>query len=70
MLTPKSMQIENKKLPKNDSMKTSSFVRELIIGSLVGFFNQCIIANPPMPKRSHASKNTGNTMVSGFESAT
>ena len=70
MLTPNSMQIENKKLPRNDSKNTNQRVCDVIGASPTGFFSQCAIASPPMPKRSQASKNTGIAATSGLDKAT
>ena len=69
-LTPNIMQIENRKLPRNDSRNTSARVRPVIGGSSAGRLSQCGMAAAAMPKRSHASRNTGNAATSGFDSAT
>ena len=66
MLTPNSMQIENRKLPRNDSTKSKRLVLELMGISVAGFLSQCSIAAPPMPKRNQASKKTGMTAISEF----
>ena len=39
-------------------------------GSSGGFFSQCSMATPPMPKRSQASSSTGKIAASGLDSAT
>jgi hypothetical protein len=70
MLTPNSMQMENKKLPKKDCQNSSQRVRAVQAGSSGGRRSQCGMANPPKPKRSHASRKTGKAATSGFESAT
>ena len=70
MLTPNSMQIENKKLPRKDSRNSSFWVWPLIGVSCAGFFSQCSIAMPPIPNRSQASRNTGSAATSGLDSAT
>ncbi len=70
MLMPNSMQIENKKLPKNDSKNSKRLVWGVIGTSLAGFFSQCSIAAPPMPKRSQASRKTGRATTSGLDKAT
>ena len=70
MLTPNSMQIENKKLPKNDSRNSRRLVWPVIGASSTGFFSQCNMAAPPIPKRSQASKKTGRAATSGLDKAT
>ena len=70
MLTPYSMQMENRKLPRNDSRNTSCRVCRVIGGSSAGLRSQCSMAKPPMPKRSQASRNTGSAAASGLDSAT
>jgi len=69
-LTPKSMQMENMKLPRKDSRNSSQRVLVVRGGSSAGLRSHEIMARPPMPKRSHASRNTGMTATSGFDSAT
>jgi len=69
-LTPYSMHIENRKLPRNDSVKTSTRVRRVMTGSCNGRFSQCGMATAAMPKRSQANSNTGKTATSGFDNAT
>ena len=70
MLTPNSMQMENKKLPKNDSKKTSFLVCKLMGGSSAGFLSHRVIAKPPIPKRIQANKKTGKVIDKGLDSAT
>src|SRR5450830_566094 len=70
MLTPVIMQIENRKLPRNDSRNTSNFMRGANGASSAGFFSQRNIATAPMPKRNQASKNTGSASASGLVRAT
>ena len=70
MLTPNSMQMENRKLPKNDSRNSNRLVWDVKGASPRGFFSQCSIAAPPMPKRSQASKKTGRAATSGLDKAT
>ena len=70
MLTPKSMQMEKRKLPRNDSRKTRRFVCADMGGSFAGLRSQWSIARPPMPKRIHASRKTGMAATSGLDSAT
>ncbi len=70
MLTPYNMQIEKRKLPRNDSKNTSCFVCCVMGASSAGFLSQCSMAAPPMPKRSHASRKTGKTATNGLDSAT
>ena len=69
-LTPYSMQIENRKLPRNDSRNSSSRVRPLSAGSPAGLRSHGSMASPPIPKRSQASRNTGIAPTSGLDSAT
>ena len=69
-LTPNSMQIENRKLPRNDSRNSSCLVCRVMGASLAGFLSQPAMAMPPMPKRSQASRNTGRAATSGLDSAT
>ena len=69
-LTPYSMQIENRKLPRNDSRKTRRRVARVMGGSFAGLRSQGSMASAPMPKRSQASRNTGNAATSGLDSAT
>ena len=69
-ITPYSMQIEKRKLPRKLSQKSryrsccDSGVSPAWRGS------QLNIATAPMPKRSHASRNTGNTASSSFDKPT
>ncbi|MCY1367302.1 hypothetical protein D9M69_542310 [compost metagenome] len=69
-LTPNSMQIENRKLPRKDSRKTSPRVRVLMGGSSGLRWSQWGMASAAMPKRSHASSSTGKAATSGLERAT
>ena len=69
MLTPYSMQIVNRKLPRKDSTKTSFLVAQVMDGSETGFASQCGIAKPPMAKRSQASNMTGRTATRGLARA-
>ncbi len=69
-LTPNSMQIENMKLPRNDSRNTSQRVRAVIGGSSGVRLSQCGMASAAMPKRSHASSSTGKAATRGLERAT
>ena len=70
MLTPKSMQIENMKLPRKDSRKISLRVVGVIGASFAGLRSQCNMPNPPMPKRSQASRKTGRAATRGLDRAT
>ena len=70
MLTPNSMQIENRKLPRKDSRNTSLRVWAVMGASPNGLRSQCSMASPPMPKRSQASRNTGIAATKGLDSAT
>ena len=69
-LTPNSMKIENRKLPRNDSRKTRPRVRALMGASSGARRSQCGMANAAMPNRSHASSSTGKAATSGLERAT
>ncbi len=69
-LTPLIMHSVNRKLPRKDSRNSRRRVRGESGGSPGGFFSQCAIATPPMPKRNQASSSTGKTAASGLESAT
>ena len=70
MLTPVIMQIENRKLPRNDSRKTSIRVLRVSGASFAGFRIQRNMATAPIPKRNQANKNTGKAATSGLVSAT
>ena len=70
MLTPNSMQMVNKKLPRKDSRKIRRLVAAVMGGSPAGLRSQCGMAKEPMPKRSQASKATGNTAIKGLDKAT
>ena len=63
---PYSMQIENRKFPRNDSRNTSQRVCADRGPSEAGFFSQGSMAMAAMPKRSQASKNTGSAATSGL----
>ena len=67
---PNSMQIENRKLPKNDSRKSSRRERASRAGSPAGRRSQPAITTAAMPKRIQASRKTGKTMTSAFEKPT
>ena len=69
-LTPNNMKMENRKLPRNDSRKSRRRIRPLMGNSSAGFLSHDNIAMPPMPKRSQASKNTGNAATSDLDRAT
>ena len=69
-LTPVIMHTVKRKLPRNDSRNSKRRVRGVNGGSLAGFFSQCSMATPPMPKRNQASKSTGKISASGLDSAT
>ena len=45
-------------------------MRREMAGSSTGLRSQFHIAKPPMPNRSQASRNTGNTSTSGLDRAT
>ena len=67
---PNSMQIENRKLPKNDSRKTRRRPRASSAGSLAGRRSHGAIATAAIAKRMPASRKTGKTMTSAFEKPT
>ncbi len=67
---PNSMQIENRKLPKNDSRKSSRCPRESSTASAAGRRSHGTIASAAMAKRIPASRNTGKTITSAFEKPT
>ena len=69
-LTPEIMNTVNRKLPRKDSKNTSPRVWRVSGGSSAGLRSQCAMATPPMPKRSQASRKTGNTTARGLVSAT
>ena len=69
-LTPNSMQMENRKLPRNDSRNSRPLVRGDSAGSFGGFLSQRHMAMPPIPNRSQASKKTGKTTTRGLDKAT
>ncbi len=70
MLTPYNMQIENRKLPTNDSRNSRVRTWGVIAASWAGLRNQGSIATAAMPKRIQPSRNTGRAATSGLESAT
>ena len=70
MLTPYSIQIENRKLPRNDSINSSSLVRAVNGASLAGFRSHGNKAMAAMPKRIHANRNTGSIATKGLDKAT
>jgi hypothetical protein len=67
---PKSMQIENKKLPKKDSRKSSPCVRRSSGASSDGLCSHSAMATAAMAKRSHARMKTGKTITRAFEKPT
>ena len=67
---PNSMQIENRKLPKNDSRKSRRVVAPVERRFGGGRRSHGAIATAAIAKRSHASRNTGKTMTSAFEKPT
>ncbi len=69
-LTPASMQIENRKLPRKDIANSSSRSRGVSgFSSLRGRVHGSI-ATAAMPKRRKASANSGIAATSGLDSAT
>jgi hypothetical protein len=68
--TPKSMQIEKPKLPRKLSQNNSRRSRAANAGSPTARGSQCGIASAAMPKRSQASRKTGKTPTSNFDSPT
>lgn len=68
--TPVSMQIENRKLPKNDIVKSCRRSRGESGASPAAPRVHGIIATAAMPKRRKASANTGIAATSGLDSAT
>jgi hypothetical protein len=68
--TPLSMQIENRKLPRNDIRKNSPCSRRVSGVSCARGADHGSIATAAMPKRSSASAKTGITATSGRDSAT
>ena len=67
---PNSMQIENRKLPKNDSTKSRRRLRESSGASPAGRRSHGAIATAAIAKRMPASRKTGKTMTSAFEKPT
>ena len=69
--TPNSMQIENRKLPKNDSRKSRRWrARVERAPRSAGRRSHGAIATAAIAKRSQASRKTGKTMTSAFEKPT
>jgi hypothetical protein len=68
--TPYSMQIENRKLPRKLSQNSSQRSWRDSGASPGVRRTQCSIASAAMPKRSQASRKTGNTATSSFDSPT
>ena len=64
------MQIEKPKLPRKLSQNSSRRSRADSGASPAGRFSQCSIASAAMPKRSQASRKTGNTATSSLDSPT
>ena len=69
-LTPYSMQIEKRKLPRKDSRNSSPFIRRFKTGSCSGLRNQWGTAKAPITKRNQAKANTPNTLTKGLAKAT
>ena len=67
---PASMQIENRKLPKNDSRNSSRWMRASSGASSAGRRSQGAIATAAIAKRSQASRNTGKITTSALEKPT
>ena len=70
MATPYSMQIENRKLPRKLSKKSSTRSWRARGVSLAGRRTQPAIATAAMPKRSQASRKIGKTATSSLDSPT
>ncbi len=68
--TPNSMQIENRKLPRKLSQKSSTRSCRLSGASPPERLSQPSIATDAMPKRSHASRKTGKTTTSTLDNPT
>ena len=68
--TPASMQIENRKLPKNDSRNSRRRVGASRGCSFAGRRSQGAIATAAIAKRSQASRNTGKITTSALEKPT
>jgi hypothetical protein len=64
------MQMENRKLPSKADRNKSLWVAGVHVASSAGRRSQCSMARAPMPKRSQASKKTGQTASSGLDRAT
>jgi hypothetical protein len=67
---PNSMQMEKRKLPRNDSRKSSLRSCTLSGASFGARFTHVTIATAAMPNRSHASRKTGKTTTSSLDSPT
>ena len=68
--TPYSMQIENRKLPRKLSQNSSQRSCRESGASPGARRTQCSMATAAMPKRSHASRNTGSTATSSLDRPT
>ena len=68
--TPKSMQIENRKLPRKLSQNSSLRSCADSGASPSRRRTQCAIASAARPKRNQASRNTGKAASSSFDSPT
>ena len=68
--TPKSMQIENRKLPRKLSQNSSQRSCADNGASPSRLRTQCSMASAAMPKRSQASRKIGNTATSSFDRPT
>ena len=69
--TPNSMQIENRKLPRKRLAEQQHAGRARDSGASPGARrSQRGIATAAMPKRSQASRNTGNTTTSSLDRPT
>jgi len=69
-ITPYSMQIENRKFPMKLSQNSSTRSRRDRGASPGTRRSQCSMATAAMPKRSQASRNTGNAATSSFDRPT
>ena len=68
--TPNSMHTENRKFPKKDSRNSNCRSWRDSGASAGGRVTHPAIATAAMPKRSPASRNTGNTATSTFDRPT
>jgi hypothetical protein len=64
------MQIENRKLPRKLSQKSSTRSRRVSGASPAGRRSQVSMATVAIPKRSQASRNTGRAATSSFDRPT